>query len=1000
MKRLPLTACLFALLAILAFALSFRQGSEPPVYKVAIGRAATEPGSVLVVLYDKRYDEYVSNGRLLMPKSGWKVTRLAELVRLESDGPTEPLRFETNLEPLYVSIIRHANGGVARLEEAPGTYRMVDLRTPQESYVAIQIGGQQSTVPPAEDFPSRSTCRLFGVTLSFLAALGLAIHLRQRRSQAPDTVVVNSVGPRLPKVGRQLLLSLLLVFAAFPDAVLLGAGFRMNDQQWATINQKKRTDFYPVPARNPGQLHQDWYTSGLNDTAGGQFQSEPAMEFIRHTLATKDSPYWNPYSMAGSLGPETLVDLKLSAFTLAYALLGGGSHVYDMLTLLGFWMGVFFVFRLCEGPLRLHPLAATAAAVLYLLNGFNTANLGSNVAQSYVFVPMCLLACFRLMESRTPVRVAAAAAAYMGLLSYTFLPTTLLEGLAIVVCTTGFALCADWGGASKIRILSRALGLQALVGAIALCGVAFIYLPFFENLDVTGTLSAYRERIFYPASFNGLLSIFSSSHFFESYRAGNPEAFTLGGNTIFHYSVIGLGLVASAFRRGESRLRPLAFAATLMAAVVFARDFGIPGVTWLVDHLPIVRNIGEQYTWVAISIPLTILAAIGTQNLLERKFSFIPQLVLIAIAVAGTVLLANSYGLRQSAAVCNPLATPCPIGSVGLIAALSVVLLASLWLVRRFPDLRFGLTGMLVMLMFLQLVVDAKEVRFAREDIYDKPTSDVRFLQQHAGLDRTMTLGVYATAMDNGSAFQLQEVTSLNPAPMPGYKQYFKEMTRNLPQEAHFSEFTSLAVPQPKATLDYYDWFLVNLLGVKYVIAPSTYATLFADAQAKGLPIVHVSKFTKIIENPTAFPRAFFLPGVLPTQGEVTLPPNLEAKDVVPVKIAMYRNASVILQGEAATPGTAVLTDNWHRNWQATVNGKTVDIGKVQGTFRGIPVQAGKFEIAMHYRPATLPLALVLTSLAWLFVIAVPVAALIRRWRFRGARLKAYPLPDPAEGQS
>nr|WP_283254449.1 YfhO family protein [Ramlibacter paludis] len=114
----------------------------------------------------------------------------------------------------------------------------------------------------------------------------------------------------------------------------------------------------------------------------------------------------------------------------------------------------------------------------------------------------------------------------------------------------------------------------------------------------------------------------------------------------------------------------------------------------------------------------------------------------------------------------------------------------------------------------------------------------------------------------------------------------------------------------------------------------------------------------------------------------------------------MYRNASVILQGEAATPGTAVLTDNWHRNWQATVNGKTVDIGKVQGTFRGIPVQAGKFEIAMHYRPATLPLALVLTSLAWLFVIAVPVAALIRRWRFRGARLKAYPLPDPAEGQS
>ena len=144
--------------------------------------------------------------------------------------------------------------------------------------------------------------------------------------------------------------------------------------------------------------------------------------------------------------------------------------------------------------------------------------------------------------------------------------------------------------------------------------------------------------------------------------------------------------------------------------------------------------------------------------------------------------------------------------------------------------------------------------------------------------------------------------------------------------------------------------------------------------------MVHVSKFTTIIENPTAFPRAFILPGASPTEAEVNVPSNFQTKDVVPVKIVSYRNASVVLQGEAAAPGMVVLTDNWHRRWRATVNGKPVGIAKVQGTFRGVPVPAGKFEIAMHYAPKTLPLALVMSGMAWLFVLGVPLTMLARRW--------------------
>ena len=779
---------------------------------------------------------------------------------------------------------------------------------------------------------------------------------------------------RIAPVWRQMLLSLLLTCAAFPDAVLFGSAFRMNDAQWAMFNRAKSTNFYPVPKEK------DWYTSGLNDPGGAAFQSEPSMEFMRHSLATWESPFWNPYSTAGSLGPEVLVDLKFSVFTLAYSILGGTSEVYNILTLFGFWMSVFCVLRLCEGPLRLHPIAALSASVLYLLNGFSTANIGSNVAQSYVFIPVCLLTSFRLMEFRTPVWAAAAAASYMGLASYTFMPTTVTAILAIVVCTTAFAYCVEWGDATKPGILLRSLGLQAMVGSVAFCGVALIYLPVIENLAVTGTLSSYQQRIFYPASFHGLLSLFSPTHFFESYRSADADALRISGNTVFHYGVIGLGLAACAWRRGDSRLRPLVITSAVLALVVAGRVFAVPGLTWLVEQIFVIGSLGEQYIWVAISVALTILAGIGTHNLLHRDFSFVPQFALAVIATMGAVLAALSYGMKASPAFCDPWTVACPIWSVAMIQVLLAVLLVALWLIRKFRGVRWVLTPFLVALMFLELVLGAKSIRFGINDIYAEPTSDVRFLQQNTGLARTMTLGQYATAMDAGSAYKLQEVSSLNPVPLPGYRKYFMEMTRNLPPESRYGDFLSLSMPQPKSSFAYYDWFMVNLLGVKYLIAPSTYTSLFEEASAKGFPQVHVSKFTTIIENPHAFPRAFLLPGASSTSAEVNVPPDFQAKDVVAVKIVSYRNASVVLQGDAGAPSMVVLTDNWHHQWKATVNGKPVDISKVQGTFRGVPVPAGKFEILMHYAPKTLPLAVVLSGLAWLFVLGVPLVTLARNW--------------------
>jgi hypothetical protein len=55
---------------------------------------------------------------------------------------------------------------------------------------------------------------------------------------------------------------------------------------------------------------------GHRDLGASQWQSEPAHYLMARNFKEHESPYWNPYSAGGTVGPETLVDIKFSPFTL------------------------------------------------------------------------------------------------------------------------------------------------------------------------------------------------------------------------------------------------------------------------------------------------------------------------------------------------------------------------------------------------------------------------------------------------------------------------------------------------------------------------------------------------------------------------------------------------------------------------------------------------------------------------------------------------------------
>jgi uncharacterized membrane protein YfhO len=141
-----------------------------------------------------------------------------------------------------------------------------------------------------------------------------------------------------------------------------------------------------------------------------------------------------------------------------------------------------------------------------------------------------------------------------------------------------------------------------------------------------------------------------------------------------------------------------------------------------------------------------------------------------------------------------------------------------------------------------------------------------------------------------------------------------------------------------------------------------------------------------IYENPNVLPRAFTIDVDVVQENEARSLSSDVLSKLEPATITMYRNNEVLLKGTANKPSLLVLTDNWHTNWKAFVNGAQSDIIRVQGTFRGVPVPAGPYEVRFHYQPRSLNLA-ILTSGIILFLLCYLAIDYKRVDRFLTARL-------------
>ncbi|EKF9652083.1 hypothetical protein O1C72_003452 [Vibrio cholerae] len=747
------------------------------------------------------------------------------------------------------------------------------------------------------------------------------------------------------------LLACLMVSLVFLDVIFNSGSLRITDQ----IFGYKISSLIELP-RTTG-----WW-GGYHDNGGASFQSEPMMEFMKNTLSSGQSPYWNPYSSAGAVGPETLVDQKFSLFTICYAILGGGSIVYNFLSVSLYFFSLFFTYLTLRGVFKLSIISAVAGCVFYLLNGYSVANISSNIIQSYLYIPMCVYFSLLYFDKVTSIRIVSVIISFSVLLSCTFIPTTITSFLAIYTVLIGYLLLLlEKQRFSITFIFDKTYKHVGLVVCSVLL-MSFLYFPIFENIIGLGTVSDYSKRIYFPLYFpQALASFYSPSHFFESYNSMESRALywlgsrSFNGNAVFHFGIIGITLIGFSLFHNVQRFKGFSGFCAAIVFLVLLRLFDFSFISSFVSTIPVLGTLGAHYWWPAVIVPTTFLVAIGVENLKNGEARVWPALIFLLIGVFGFLYVYRFYGLTE-------LNVSFKVISLSIICFLFLLSFLLLFYqgVNKLTHYRNKVAVVVVLFMFMELFYSSKMLRMQRNDYFISPHGEISYLKEHTKLYRTMNFGQTGLRPELGAAFQIQEITSMNQGVLPNFlKYYYASVELDIPQRFGYhvemmpnGAFPTTLLVKDDPSSNRIDLDKISLLGVKYIIIPAHYKKYALFFENNDFFRVYDSPTAYIFENKNVYSRAFSIP-IENVDKDFKLDTSIR-RSLIPANIEVYENTNVSISGYTNTDSLVVLTDNYHENWSATLNGESTKIHVVDGVFRGIFVPKGKFVINMSYEPKTL----------------------------------------------
>ncbi len=290
------------------------------------------------------------------------------------------------------------------------------------------------------------------------------------------------------------------------------------------------------------------------------------------------------------------------------------------------------------------------------------------------------------------------------------------------------------------------------------------------------------------------------------------------------------------------------------------------------------------------------------------------------------------------------------IGNMSMIVCLVVLCLADMWGVNK---------------------------RYLNDDMFVRPSTpqqsipltpaDEAILQDADKYYRVLNLTV-STFNDNTTSYYHKSIGGYHAAKLRRYQELIEEHI--IPEMYGISSVESLQ-----------DCSVLNMLNTKYLITDRNAAPLlnpYANGNAWFVEDVEyvgdADAEIKTLRGLDTKRKA-----VADRQFEDILG-TAQRDTVASAVLTNYEANALVYDVYSAKGGVLVFSDIYYPGWTCTVDGKPVEIGRVDYVLRAIRMDGGKHEVAMKFEPQTLRVTESIAYTAWGLLVLLLVGMLVKSW--------------------
>ena len=643
-----------------------------------------------------------------------------------------------------------------------------------------------------------------------------------------------------------------------------------------------------------------------------------------------------------------------------------------MLHVLWAALGMYVFLSAPAGRPSLHPIAALAGALAYAFGGYMTGYpiLQTGILQTASWLPWMLPVAHRLATAKRWLPAAGGLAVLAGFAFTAGHPQTMLYVVYVVAIAFAFWFWRAHRAAEPPAALWRGALLRGMTAGSLAAGLSAAQLiP-----TLLFMLESNRPALSYAEAGNGFLlldiALLVLTGVFNTWQP-------------IYVGVVALTFVGVALLAGRRRLADTGLWLCIGIAAL-ALSFGANAIGFDLAYLtlPGYRQFRSQERHaMAVSFALSTLAAYGTsllmrpirwpaQEQLKRAASILSIGGIIVLLILIIILISQQALTEPGRSALTPAANRLAMVVIALVGTSGLLLWRTQ--LQRWPRWAWG--GVLLALMAFELFTSN---RYTATQKLAEPLPSSPLTKPIIETQRINSYGRiynhYGLPLNGACVAGLNEVSGGSPIVMRAYKTFLDRT--------------------PEAVM-------VKLLNVRYAV---TWRGAMETPEGIMIPWFLLARDTfegqpastyRLDWEPQEFNGAWIPRRLVPVRAEDDLyaymrrpefDPFVEAIVIDPPKELLDRSASGNAAVEGKSPGyikvaayaerpaLLALSQAYHRNWVALVNGREVAPLPIYGALLGVPIPAGPVSVELSYRPTDFYIGLAISATTALAIVLLIV---------------------------